>query len=136
MQELTNELTEEGTNADFEVTEGSTESNDKITTPVYPTQNINKTQESSSKITPTVLDTTKNKTRVTRVVETTDMPKVSNIEKLSHPRFKKIIQILETPELPINTGDQVLATETPPTLEFNRIKKGIQIQDPKEYTTE
>ena len=57
------------------------------------------------------------------------MPKVSNTDKPSHPRIKKIIEILDTPELPVNTADQALATETPPTTEF-RIKKIIQVQDP------
>ena len=59
VQELTSDLTEEEINVDFEVTERSTDSSDKITAPVYPTQNKNKTHKSSSKITPTVLDTTK-----------------------------------------------------------------------------
>ena len=35
-QELTSDLTEEGTNVEFEVTERSTESSNKITAPVYP----------------------------------------------------------------------------------------------------
>ena len=64
------------------------------------------------------------------VVEITDMPKVSKIDKPSHPRMKKIIEILDTPELLVNTADQALTTETPPTTEFNRIKKVIQIQNP------
>ena len=58
VQELTSDLTEEEINVDFEVTERSTDSSDKITAPVYPTHK-NKTHKSSSKITPTVLDTTK-----------------------------------------------------------------------------
>ena len=58
------------------------------------------------------------------------MPKVSNIDKSSHPRIKKIIEIADTPELPVNTTDLTLTTETPPTTEFNRIKKVIQIHDP------
>ena len=89
VQLLTSDLTEEGADADFEVTEISTESSDKITAPVYPTQNDNKTHKSSSKITPVVLDTTKNKTRVSKVIEITDMLKVSNIDKQSHHRIKK-----------------------------------------------
>ena len=80
LQELTSDLTEEGTNAEFEETERSTESGNKITAAVYPTQNKHKTHKSSSKITPTVLDTSKKKTRVTKIVENTDMLKVSNIE--------------------------------------------------------
>ena len=80
MQELTSDLTEEGTNVGFEETERSTESGNKITVAVYPTQNKHKTHKSSSKITPTVLDTSKKKTRVTKIVENTDMLKVSNIE--------------------------------------------------------
>ena len=51
VQELTSHLTKGGTNVDFEVTERSTESNDKITAPAYPTKNKNKTHKSSSKIT-------------------------------------------------------------------------------------
>ena len=73
LQELTSDLTEEGTNVDFELTEGSTESSDKITALVYPTQNKNETHKSSSKITPTVLHRTKSKTRVTKILEITDM---------------------------------------------------------------
>ena len=80
VQELTSDLTEEGTNVGFEETERSTESGNKITVAVYPTQNKHKTHKSSSKITPTVLDTSKKKTRVTKIVENTDMLKVSNIE--------------------------------------------------------
>ena len=76
-----------------------------------------------------MLDTTKNKDIVTKVVETRDMPKVSKINKLSHPRITKINEILDTPESPVNTADQALTTETPSTTEFNRIKKAIQIQD-------
>ena len=76
-----------------------------------------------------MLDTTKNKDRVTKVVETRDMPKVSKINKLSHPRITKINEILDTPESPVNTADQALTTETPSTTELNRIKKAIQIQD-------
>ena len=102
MQELTSDLTEEGTIADFEVTERSIENSDKITASVYPTQNKNKTHKSRIKITSTILHTTKNKTRVTKVVEITDIPKVSNVDKPSHPRIKQIIEILNTPELPVN----------------------------------
>ena len=58
------------------------------------------------------------------------MPKVSNTDKPSHPSIKKIIKVPDTPELPVNTADPALTTETPPTAEFNRIKKVIQIQDP------
>ena len=58
------------------------------------------------------------------------MPEVSNIDKPSHLRIKKIIEILDTPELPVNTADQALTTETPTTAELNRIKNAIQIQDP------
>ena len=58
------------------------------------------------------------------------MPKVSNIDKPSHPRIKKVIEILDTPELPVSTADQALTTVTPPTTEFNRIKNVIQVQDP------
>ena len=130
VQELTSDLTEEGTDVDFEVTERSAKSSDKITVPVYPTQNKNKTHKPSSKITPTILNTTKNKARVTKVVEIAYMPKVSNIDKPSYTKIKKIIEILDTPELPVNTADQALTTETPPTTEFNRIKKVIQLQDP------
>ena len=130
VQLLTSDLTEEGADADFEVTEISTESSDKITAPVYPTQNDNKTHKSSSKITPIVLDTTKNKTRVSKVIEITDMLKVSNIDKQSHHRIKKIIEILDTPELIVNKADQVLTTEALSTTKINRIKKVIQIQDP------
>ena len=86
VQGLTSDLTEQGTNVDFEVTERSAETSDKITAPVYPTQNKNKTHKPSSKIKPTVLDTIKNKARV---VEITDMPKVSNIDKPLHSRIKK-----------------------------------------------
>ena len=99
MQELTSDSTEERANIDFEVTERSTESSDKITALVYPTQNKNKTHNSSSKVTPTVLDTTKNKTRVTKVVEITDMPKVSNIDKPSHPRYTRITSKQSRPSL-------------------------------------
>ena len=67
VQELTSDLTEEETNLELEVTERSTESSNKITALVYPTQNKHKTHKSSSKIAPTILDTTKNKTRVTKV---------------------------------------------------------------------
>ena len=131
MQELTSDLTKEGTNADFEVTERSNESSDKITALVYPTPNKNKTHKSSSKITPTALDTTKNKTRVTKVVGITDIPKISNTGKSSHPKTKNINEILDTPELPVNTANQALTTETPPTTEFNRSKKAIQIHFPE-----
>ena len=86
---LTSALTKKGTNIDFEVTERSTDSSDKKTAPVYPTQSKNKTQNSSSKIIPIVLDTTKNKTRVTKVVAIMDMSKISYIDKLLHPRIKK-----------------------------------------------
>ena len=56
-----------------------------------------------------------------------DMLKVSNIGKPSNPRIKQVIEVFDTPELPVNTADQALATETLPTAEFNRIKKIIQI---------
>ena len=56
---------------------------------MYPTPKKHKTRKSRSKITPAVLGKTKNKNRVTKVVEITDMPKVSNIGKPSHPRIKK-----------------------------------------------
>ena len=121
MQELTSDSTEERANIDFEVTERSTESSDKITALVYPTQNKNKTHKSSSKVTPTVLDTTKNKTRVTKVVEITDMPKVSNIDKPSHPRYTRITSKHSRPNL---------NNRNTPTTEFTRIEKLIQIQDP------
>ena len=85
MQELTSDMTAEGTNVEFEVNKRSSESCNKITAPVYPIQNKYETHKSISEITPTVLDTTKNKTRVTKVVEITDMPKVSSIDKPSHP---------------------------------------------------
>ena len=122
VQELTSDLTEEGTNVDFEVSERSAKSSDKIRAPVYPTQNKNKTHKPSSKITPTILNTTKNKARVTKVVEITDMPKVSNIDKPSYTRIKKIIEILDTPALPVNTADQALTTETPPPPPQNLIE--------------
>ena len=51
-------MIEEETNVDFEVAERSTESRDKLTTPVYHTQNQkanDKIQKSSNKITPTVI---------------------------------------------------------------------------------
>ena len=89
MQELTSGLTGDWTNVDFNVTERSTKSSNKITVPVYPTPKKHKTRKSRSKITPAVLGKTKNKNRVTKVVEITDMPKVSNIGKPSHPRIKK-----------------------------------------------
>ena len=57
-KELISELIEEETNVDFEVTERSTGSRDKLTTPVYRTQNQkanDKIQKSSNKITPTVI---------------------------------------------------------------------------------
>lgn len=57
-KELISELIEEETNVDFEVTERSTESRDKLTTSVYRTQNQkanDKIQKSSNKITPTVI---------------------------------------------------------------------------------
>ena len=123
VQELTSDLTEEGTNADFEVTERSAESSDKITAQVYPIQNKNKTHKPSSKIKPTILDTTKNKARVTKVVEITDMPKVRNIDKPSHPRIKKVIEILDTLELPVNTADQALTTETSPPQNLIELKR-------------
>ena len=122
VQELTSDLTKEGTNVDFEVSERSAKSSDKIRAPVYPTQNKNKTHKPSSKITPTILNTTKNKARVTKVVEITDMPKVSNIDKPSYTRIKKIIEILDTPALPVNTADQALTTETPPPPPQNLIE--------------
>ena len=131
MQALTSKLTEEGTNADFELTERSTECNEKITIPVYSTQNKNKTQEPSGKITPTVLDTTKSKTKVTKVAEITDIPKISNIDKVSHPRFEKIIEFLDTPALRKNSGDQDLTKKAPPTVEFIKIKKVTEIQEPE-----
>ena len=43
-------------------------------------------------------------------MELTDIPKISNIDKSSHHRIKKIIEILDTPELP---ADQALTKETP-----------------------
>ena len=86
---LTSALTKKGTNIDFEVTERSTDSRDKKTAPVYPTQSKNKTHNSSSKIIPIVLDTTKNKTRVIKVVAIMGMSKISYIDKLLHPRIKK-----------------------------------------------
>ena len=49
---------------------------------------------------------------MTKVVEITDIRKVSNIDKPSHPRIKKIIGIIDAPELPLNTTDQALTTET------------------------
>ena len=57
------------------------------------------------------------------------MPKVSNIDKPSYPRMKKIIEILDTPKLPVNTADQALTTETLLITKLNRIKKVIQIQN-------
>ena len=63
------------------------------------------------------------------------MPKVSNIDKPSHPRIKKITEILDTPELSVNTADWALTAETPPITEFNRNKQVLQIQDPKKNTT-
>ena len=65
----------------------------------------NTTQKSSSKITPSVLNRTKNKTRVTQVVEITAILQVSCIEKSLQPRITKIIEIIDTPELPLNTSD-------------------------------
>ena len=56
-----------------------------------------------------------------------DMLKVSNIGKPSNPRIKQVIEVFDTPELPVNTADQALTAETLPTAEFNRIKKIIQI---------
>ena len=38
------------------------------------------------------------------------MPKVRNIDKPSNPRKKKT-EILETPQLTVNTTDQALTTE-------------------------
>ena len=55
------------------------------------------------------------------------MLKVSNIGKPTNPRIKQIIEVLDTPELPVNTVDQSLTTETLPTTEFNRTKNIIQI---------
>ena len=60
----------------------------------------------------------------------TGMPKVIIIDKPSHPRIKKIIEILDTPELLVNTAGPALTTETLPIVEFNRIKKVIQVLDP------
>ena len=60
----------------------------------------------------------------------TGMPKVINIDKPSHPRIKKIIEILDTPELLVNTAGPALTRETLPTVKFNRIKKVIQVLDP------
>ena len=76
--------------------------------------------------TPTVLDTTKNKTRLKKLVEIMDTPKVSNIDKPSHPKTRKIIEILDAPEIPVNTADQGGGGT-----KFNRINKLIQIQDPE-----
>ena len=61
------------------------------------------------------------------------MPKVSNIDKPSYPRMKKIIKILDTPKLPVNTADQALTAETLLITKLNRIKKVIQIQNQTAY---
>ena len=87
-----------------------------MTAPKYPIQNKNK-------ITPTVLDTTKNKIRVTKVVQIMDMPKLSNIDRPSHTRIKKIIEILGASELPVNTVDQALTTEAPLPQNVVELKK-------------
>ena len=117
---LTSALTKEGTNIDFEVTERSTDSSDKKTAPVYPTQSKNKTQNSSSKIIPIVLDTTKNNTRVTKVVAIMDMSKISYIDKLLHPRIKK--RQLKLSELPVNTGfnNRNISTSNVPNRKIRR----------------
>ena len=135
VQEIISNMTEEGADLELEVTERSAESSNKITDPLYPTQNKHKTHKSSSKITPTVLDTTKNKTRVTKVVEITDMPKVSNIDKPSHPRIKKIIEIPDTPELPVNTATPAVTTETLPSRIYQN-EQGNQDSRAKQHTTE
>ena len=135
VEQLIRELIQDEKNVDFEVIERSTESSNKITSQYTPPNTNNKTQKSSSKITPALLDPTKSKTRVTKTVEITDMPKVSNIDKPSHPRIKKITEILDTPELSVNTADWALTAETPPITEFNRNKQVLQIQDPKKNTT-
>ena len=51
------------------------------------------------------------------------MLKVSNINKPSHPRIKKIIEIPDTPELPVNTTDPALTTETPPPQNLIELKR-------------
>ena len=51
------------------------------------------------------------------------MPKVSNIDKPSHPRIKKVIEILDTLELPVNTADQALTTETSPPQNLIELKR-------------
>ena len=72
--------------------------NKKRTVSVYPTP------AKIRKLINTHLDATQSKTRVTKIVEITDISKVSHI----HPRIKKITEILDTPELPVNTIDQAL----------------------------
>ena len=72
----------------------------------------NTTQKSSSKITPSVLNRTKNKTKVTQVIEIPAILQVSSIEKSLQPRTTKITEIIDTPEWPVNTSDQALTTET------------------------
>lgn len=89
MEEILSELIEE---VGFEVIDKCTESSDKITTLVCLTQDHNtnnKTQKSNRKITTVFLDATKSKTRVTNIVEITDMLKVRKTDKPSHPRMKK-----------------------------------------------
>ena len=65
---------------------------------------------------------TKHKTQVTKAVEITDIPKVSNIDKPSHLKIEKFLEISNTPELPVNTADQALTTESPPPQAKNLIE--------------
>ena len=51
------------------------------------------------------------------------MSKVSNIGKRSHPRIKKTIEILDTTELPVNTADHALTTETHPPQNLIELKR-------------
>ena len=65
---------------------------------------------------------TKHETQVTKAVEITDIPKVSNIDKPSHLKIEKFLEIPNTPELPVNTADQALTTESPPPQAKNLIE--------------
>ena len=102
-KELISELIDGKTNVDFQVTwkkylKQWQNNNFVILQPHPKSENQLLTQKSSNKITPTTLDVTESKTRVTKIVEITDIPKVSNV----YLTIKKIIEILYIPELHVN----------------------------------
>ena len=76
-----------------------------------------------------MLNRTKNKTRVTQVVEITAVLQVSCVEKSLQPRITKIIEIIDTTELPIKHLRLGFNNRNNLATELNRTKKVNHSQD-------